>query len=80
MPRYFFHFLHPDREPISDKEGLVFEDNATARREGLVSLCEFMTESTKAKPAPLSVSVQIDREGVGVIEILTGDLSVLPRP
>lgn len=79
MPRYYFHLLHPDREPVVDDEGLVFEDDATARREGLISLAEFMADSSKSDPRPLKISVQIDREEVGIVEILTADLSVLPR-
>lgn len=79
MPRYYFHLLHPNREPLVDDEGLVFEDDATARREGLISLSELMADSSKSDPRPLTVSVQIDREGVGMIETLTGDLSVLLR-
>lgn len=79
MPRYYFHLLHPDREPVTDGEGLVFEDDATARREGLLSLGEFMAESSVSDPRPLKVSVQIVREDVGMIETLVGDLSVLPK-
>ena len=79
MPRYYFHLLHPDRQPVADEEGLLFEDDAAARREGLISLGEFMADSSKSDPRALNVSVQIDREDYGMIEMLTGDLSVLSR-
>jgi hypothetical protein len=80
MPRYFFHLIHPDRDAVRDDEGIMFEDDAAARREGAVSLGELMAEASKSTPMPILVSVQIVREGVGVIDLLTGDMSVLAQP
>lgn len=34
MPRYFFNLLHPDRSPVLDEEGMDFEGDAVAKREG----------------------------------------------
>lgn len=79
MPRYFFHLIHPDRDAVKDDEGMVFEDDATARREGMESLGELMAEASKSKPMPFSVSVQVVREGVGIIDVLSGDMSVLAQ-
>ena len=72
MPRYFFHLLYPGRAPVRDSEGIEFEDNAVARRQGMVSLGELMLDGLSADPAPLDVSVQIVRQGYGVLDVLTG--------
>jgi hypothetical protein len=71
MPLYFFHLLHPDREPVRDEEGLTFEDDATATREGMRSLGELLIDVSPTQPMPLRVSVQIERAGVGVVDLLT---------
>ena len=80
MPHYFFHLLHPEREPVRDDEGFAFEDDAAARHEGMLSLGELMKDSSSNQPMPFCVTVQIVREGVGVIDLLTGHLSVHPQP
>lgn len=80
MPRYFFHLLHPGRPPVRDDEGIEFEDNAVARHEGLVSLGELISEALSADPIPLHVSVQIVREGHGIIDVLTGTVITSPQP
>jgi hypothetical protein len=72
MPRYFFHLLHPGRAPVRDDEGIEFEDDSVARREGMVSLGELVLEGISADPIPLHVSVQIVRQGYGIIDVLTG--------
>jgi hypothetical protein len=79
MPRYFFNLLHPDRDPVTDDEGLVFEDDTVARSEGLASLGELMKEACSSYPVPPSVCVQIVREGGGIIDLLTGQLSTQPQ-
>ena len=71
MPRYFFHLLHPGRAPVRDDEGIEFEDNAVARREGLASLGELILDALHADPIPMHVSVQVVREGHGIIDVLT---------
>ena len=75
MPRYFFHLLHPGRDPVRDDEGIEFEDNAAARSEGLASLGDLISEALRSDPVPLQVSVQVVREGHGVIDVLTGVVS-----
>jgi len=80
MPRYYFHLLHPEREPVRDDEGLAFEDDAAARREGMLSLGEMIKDASSAHPMPYCVSVQIVREEVGIIDLLTGHLSVQSQP
>jgi len=80
MPRYFFHLVHPDRDPVRDDEGMIFEDDATARREGIASLGELVSDTTKTDQTPLSVTVQIVREGVGVIDLLTAHVGQPPQP
>lgn len=72
MPRYFFHLLQPGRAPVRDDEGIEFEDNDVARREGLASLGELILDALRADPIPMHVSVQVVREGHGIIEVLTG--------
>ena len=72
MPRYFFHLLHPGRAPVRDDEGIEFEDNAAARSEALASLGELISDALRADPIPLHVSVQIVRQGYGIIDVLTG--------
>ena len=79
MPRYFFHLIHPDREPVRDDEGVAFEDDGAARREGMASLAELIKDASSSQPMPFCVSVQIVREGVGVIDVLTGHLSIGAR-
>jgi hypothetical protein len=79
MPRYFFNLLHPDRDAVSDDEGLVFEDDTVARREGMASLGELMKEACSSYPVPTSVCVQIVREGGGIIDLLTGQLCTEPQ-
>ncbi len=80
MPRYYFHLLHPGRAPVRDDEGIEFEDNAIARREGMASLGELITDALRADPIPLRVSVQIVREGYGIIEVLTGTVACRLQP
>lgn len=80
MPQYFFHLLHSGCEPVHDEEGVAFEDDAIARHEGMRSLGELMKEASSSGPIPFSVSVQIVREGVGIIDLLTGHLRVTAQP
>lgn len=80
MPRYFFHLLHPGRDPVRDDEGLEFEDNAAARSEGLASLGDLISDALCADPMPLHVSVQIVREGHGIIDVLTGTVVTRLQP
>jgi hypothetical protein len=75
MPRYFFHLLHPVHAPVRDYEGLEFEDNAAARREAIASLGDLISDALSADPAPYHVSVQIAREGFGVIDVLSRTVS-----
>jgi len=46
MPRYFFHLIHPTRDPVRDEEGLTLEDDAAAKREGMIRLGELMKEAS----------------------------------
>jgi hypothetical protein len=78
MPRYFFHLLHPQRDPVLDDEGSAFEDDTAAKREGMASLGDFLKEASLSKPMPRSVSVQIVREGGSVVDLLTGHISAIP--
>ena len=80
MPHYFFHLIHPGREPIRDDEGMTFEDDAVARREGMTSLGELISDALKADPRPLYVSVQIVRKDTGVIDLLTGQVGTKLQP
>lgn len=83
MPRYYFHLLHSGRDTVMDDEGIEFEDNAVARTEGLISLGELVTDALRANPIPMHVSVQIVREGHGIIDVLSakvGSLQSEPAP
>jgi len=80
MPQYFFHLLHPERSPVHDEEGMAFEDDATAKREGILSLGDMMKEASSYQPVPFCISVQIVREGVGIIDLITGHLSAEGQP
>lgn len=75
MPHYFFHLIHPDRAPVRDEEGLIFEDDILAKREGLASLGDFVRDTTRYQSQPCYVSVQIVRAGVGIIGVLTAKVS-----
>jgi len=75
MPRYYFHLVHPGRETILDEVGDEFAYNAAARREGIASLGELIFEALRAEAVPLNVSVQIVREGHGIIEVVTGTIA-----
>lgn len=75
MPRYYFHFIHPDEEPVRDEEGSQFEDDVSARREGMQSLGDLIKETGTGKSMPFRVSVQIVRKGYGIIDIVTAHLS-----
>ena len=80
MPHYFFHLIHPDRDPVRDDEGMTFEDDASARREGIASLGDLISDATKTEPIPLNVTVQIVRVGVGIIALLTAQIAQHPQP
>ena len=80
MPRYFFHLLHPDSDPVRDDEGILFEDDTAAKREGIISLGELIQAATSSTPMPYCVSVQIVREGVGITDFLTARLSAEAQP
>ena len=80
MPRYFFHLLHPERDPVRDEEGSTFEDDAAAKREGMVSLGELIKEASYSEPVAFCVSVQIVREGFGIIDVVTGHLAIRTQP
>ena len=71
MPRYFFHLVHPDRDPVRDDEGITFDDDAGAKLEGLTSLGELVRDTARDLSFQGYVSVQIVRAGAGVIAILT---------
>jgi len=75
MPHYFFHLIHPDRDPVRDEEGIIFEDDVLAKREGLASLGDFVQDTTRYQSQPCYVSVQIVRAGVGIIGVLTAKVS-----
>ena len=74
MPRYFFHLLQSDEDAVKDDEGMEFDDNAAARREGIASLADLISDVLKANPAPMDVSVQIVREGHGITDVLTASI------
>jgi len=73
MPRYFFHLLYRDRD-LRDTKGHEFEDDASAKREGLVSLGDVLAEAGRSLPMPFGVTVQVVRQGVGVVHLLAGHL------
>lgn len=75
MPRYFFHLLHPGRAPVQDDEGMQLEDDEAARSEGIASLGDLISDALSSAPVPMNVSVQIVREGYGVMDILTGTIA-----
>lgn len=75
MPRYYFHLVHPGRDTVLDEEGDEFVDDAAARREGIASLGELISDALRAEAVPLNVSVQIVREGYGIIEVVTGTIA-----
>lgn len=74
VPRYFFHLLYRDRN-LRDAKGYEFEDDASARREGLVSLGDMLAEAGRSLPMPFNVTVQVVRQGVGVVHVLAGHLN-----
>ena len=75
MPRYYFHLLHPGRAPVRDDEGIEFDGDATAKEEGMASLGELILDALRANPVPLHVSVQIVRQGHGIIDVVTGTVA-----
>ena len=75
MPRYYFHLVHPGRDTVLDDEGDEFVDDAAARREGIASLGELISDALRAEAVPLNVSVQIVRESYGIIEVVTGTIA-----
>ena len=75
MPRYYFHLVHPGRDTVLDDEGDEFVDDAAARREGIASLGELISDALRAEAVPLNVGVQIVREGYGIIEVVTGTIA-----
>lgn len=74
VPRYFFHLLYRDRN-LRDAKGYEFADDASARREGLVSLGDMLAEAGRSLPMPFNVTVQVVRQGVGVVHVLAGHLN-----
>lgn len=78
MPRYFFHIANPEYDTILDDEGMSFHDDAAARREAILSLGEMMREAASTNPTPFCVSVQVFREGIGIIETVTGHVFSQP--
>jgi hypothetical protein len=79
MPRYYFNLVHHGGEPVPDDEGLDLEDDAVAKREALRSLRELVAESVNDDLKPLHISVEIVREGAGVIDRLTAQVAVPAR-
>lgn len=75
MPHYFFHLIYPGCAPIRDDEGLEFDGDDAAKREALASLGEMLSEAARSCPRPLTVSVQIVRAGVGVIDVVSANLN-----
>jgi hypothetical protein len=67
MPRYFFNLLHHDGEIVPDDEGLELEDDADAKREAMEKLHYLLEESLTNDLKPTRVSVEIVREGGGMI-------------
>ena len=80
MPRYFFHLIHPTSAAARDNEGVTFDDDAAAKREAKLSVAEMMKEASFSELMPFRVSVQIVREDVGIIDLLTGHLSASAQP
>jgi hypothetical protein len=75
MPHYYFHLVYSDSEPVRDDDGLSFEDDDVAKREAMLSLGDLIKEASIAGPYPFCVRVQIVREGIGIIDLITGQLS-----
>ena len=71
MPRYFFHILHPNREPILDEEGGEFLDFEKARSEAVHSLRDLAVDILRNGRYAHGLSLQItDKDGT-VLETLT---------
>jgi len=80
MPQYFFHIIHSNRAPSRDDVGLMFATDGAAKREGMLCLGEMIKEGISSEFMPFRVSVQIVREDVGIIDLLTGHLSARAQP
>lgn len=75
MPKYYFN-LHNDGQSVPDDEGLELEDDAIAKREAMESLRDLVADSLNPDLKPLQVSVEIVRDGVGVIDRFTAQVAV----
>jgi len=76
VPQYFFHLIYPEGAPVRDDEGLELADDDAAKREAVLSLGDLVKEASSAGSFPFYVSVQIVRQGVGVIALMSGQLSI----
>jgi hypothetical protein len=70
MPRYFFHILHPNLEPILDEEGGEFDNFKTARQEAADSLRDLAVDSFKQGRYAHGLALQIMDERGTVLETL----------
>jgi hypothetical protein len=70
MPRYFFHILHPNCEPILDDEGGEFDDFETAKQEAADSLRDLAVDSFKRGRYAHRLALQIMDESGTVLETL----------
>jgi hypothetical protein len=68
--RYFFHILHPDCEPILDKEGEEFDDYKAAKQEAVDSLRDLAVDALKGGRYPQGLAIQIMDENGTVLDTL----------
>ena len=78
MPRYFFHLICSDGAHLADDEGILFEGDALARREGLASLGELVRDAARSGRDALNLAVEIVREDGSAVAVLAGDLAGRP--
>ena len=70
MARYFFHILHPDREPILDEEGEEFDDYEKAKQEAVDSLRDLAVDALKGGRYAHGLAIQIMDQNGTVLDTL----------
>ena len=70
MPRYFFHILHPNSEPIRDEEGGDFDNFETAKQEAVDSLRDLAVDALKGGRYAHGLAIQIVDEAGTVLDTL----------
>lgn len=70
MARYFFHILHPGREPILDEEGGEFDNLGAAKQEAVDSLRDLAVDALKGGHYAHGLAIQIMDESGTVLGTL----------